>query len=776
MITPSGYTVEQYCNAIKNGCCHARMTFPVEDIVLTDEDFESNGIEIMDCMNPEEDLTFGTATSRELTAFIVRSNKTDSLKWTNEFQLEFGADINGSTVWVTAGYFTGKRPTKTNTDIIQFVAYDRMTKFDVIADDFLTSLDYTGGLTLGDIYDALCVYVGVTNVSGDEISAHMAIAYTASPFSATGMTCRQILQWIAEAVGCYAKILNDGTLKMIWFNHHESEFSLKRDDCYAIDISDIHWEQDPSKMKKWADLEADKWQDLEGFTWQELEGYYSPTKINAVKLVNTLGNTGIVEPDTAQEVNIYTIIDNPFLYYGDTVDISGYVSNLFNRLKDFGSYIPVTTECEGNWLVEPGDIIEFEFAKDDTGQLPLFNTTIHWNGGCRCIYETTGNVEREPVSSGNKVKYEVGGKFHVIRKDVDELYSEINDPTTGLATRLAQTEEGLELVAEQKARVYYSNTAPTGTQDDPLVEDYLWIDTANGNQLKRYNGSSWTDASFDDPEKYTVQSGIDINANGVDITGNQYIKLTTGNNNVELSKQKIELNADNVNFIVNPTGLEYVYEVPSQYIRRSSRIDRYGGLFNRVRIGNDSINIDDIGLTMLTDEEGGLTLYRYERANNPSGMGQVYFIDYIIFGTKNNTNDSEMYFYPKSSSTSGWYVASYLGKADRQWDYAYFGTTYAYSYNNYSSRKVKHDIKALPSVGEKLDKLEPVTFVYNNDKEEKTRHGLIYEDTVDILPDICNNNGKAKTIDYVALVPILLKEIQDLRKRVADLEQKLLTP
>lgn len=773
MITPSGYTVEQYCNAIKNGCCHARMTFPIEDIVLTDEDFESNGIEIMDCMNPEEDLTFGTATSRELTAFIVRSNKTDSLKWTNEFQLEFGADINGSTVWVTAGYFTGKRPTKTNTDIIQFVAYDRMTKFDVIADDFLTSLDYTGGLTLGDIYDALCAYVGVTNVSGDEISAHMAIEYTASPFSATGMTCRQILQWIAEAAGCYAKILNDGTLKMVWFSHHESEFSLKRDDCYAIDISEIHWEQDPSKIKKWADLEADKWEDLEGFTWQELEGYYSPTKINAVKLVNTLGNTGIVEPDTAQEVNIYTIIDNPFLYYGDTADISGYVSNLFNRLKDFGSYIPATTECEGNWLVEPGDIIEFEFAKDDTGQLPLFNTTIHWNGGCRCIYETTGNVEREPVSSGNKVKYEVGGKFHEIRKDVDELYSEINNPTTGLATRLEQTEEGLELVAEKKARIYYSNTAPTGTQDDPLMEGDLWIDTANGNQLNRYNGSSWTDASFDDPGKYTVQSGIDINANGVDITGDQYIKLTTGNNNVELSKQKIELDAENVKFIVNPSGLEYVYEIPSQYIRRTSRIDRYGGLFNRVRIGSDSINIDDIGLTMLTDEEGGLTLYRYERANNPSGMGQVYFIDYIIFGTKNNTNDSEMYFYPKSSSTSGWYVASYLGKSDRKWDYAYFGGAYANSYNNYSSREVKHDIKALPPVGEKLDKLEPVTFIYNDDKEEKTRNGLIYEDTVDILPDICNDNGKAKTIDYVALVPILLKEIQDLRKRVADLESRL---
>ena len=772
MITPSGYTVEQYCNAIKNGCCHARMTFPVEDIVLTDEDFESNGIDIMDCMNPEEDLTFGTATSRELTAFIVRSNKTESLKWINEFQLEFGADINGSTVWVTAGYFTGKRPTKTNTDIIQFVAYDRMTKFDVIADDFLTSLDYTGGLTLGDIYDALCAYVGVTNVSGDEISANMAITYTASPFSATGMTCRQILQWIAEAAGCYAKILNNGTLKMIWFSHHESEFSLKRDDCYAIDISEIHWEQDPSKMKKWADLEADKWQDLEGFTWQELEGYYSPTKINAVKLVNTLGNTGIVEPDTAQEVNIYTIIDNPFLYYGDTADISGYVSNLFNRLKDFGSYIPATTECEGNWLVEPGDIIEFEFAKDDTGQLPLFNTTIHWNGGCRCIYETTGNVEREPVSSGNKVKYEVGGKFHEIRKDVDELYSEINNPTTGLATRLEQTEEGLELVAEQKARVYYSATEPTGTQDDPLMVGDLWIDTAHGNQLKRYNGSSWANASFDDPDKYTVQSGIDITANGVDITGDNHIKLVTGNNGVELTKSKIELLANTTQFLVDSSGVYFItgkgtYS-QAEALMTAKRL-AFGGSWGGGGVGGYITQglINNLGspvyLYSTTDEDNGLVGGKFE-ARVILECSSTYGGDYWA--------DDEAYFYPNINYNST-HLKYLLGTYAHQWTEAYFGAAYANSFNNYSSREVKHDIKALPSAGEKLDKLKPVTFVYNDDKEEKTRNGLIYEDTVDILPDICNDNGKAKTIDYVALVPILLKEIQDLRKRVKELESRL---
>ena len=90
-----------------------------------------------------------------------------------------------------------------------------------------------------------------------------------------------------------------------------------------------------------------------------------------------------------------------------------------------------------------------------------------------------------------------------------------------------------------------------------------------------------------------------------------------------------------------------------------------------------------------------------------------------------------------------------------------------------SSKDIKHNIKALPSVGDNLDKLNPVTFVYNNDPEEKTRHGLIYEDTVDVMPEICANNEGQKSINYIELIPMLLKEIQDLRKRVKELESRL---
>jgi hypothetical protein len=91
-----------------------------------------------------------------------------------------------------------------------------------------------------------------------------------------------------------------------------------------------------------------------------------------------------------------------------------------------------------------------------------------------------------------------------------------------------------------------------------------------------------------------------------------------------------------------------------------------------------------------------------------------------------------------------------------------------------SSLDVKHDIKPLQDVGSIIDSLQPVSFVYDNDVEEKKNYGLIYEYTTDVLPEICvenqTENSTSKAIDYVMLVPILLKEIQSLRARVRALE------
>lgn len=120
--------------------------------------------------------------------------------------------------------------------------------------------------------------------------------------------------------------------------------------------------------------------------------------------------------------------------------------------------------------------------------------------------------------------------------------------------------------------------------------------------------------------------------------------------------------------------------------------------------------------------------------------------------------------------------AAQLGVASNGYIYECPGTGttfYQVQLNTGSSRMIKHDITSLPDMGDKIDLLQPVSFIYNDHPEEGIRYGLIHEDTVEIMPDICKfdkyQNG-GRTVNYTDLIPVLIKEIQSLRKRVKQLE------
>ena len=79
-------------------------------------------------------------------------------------------------------------------------------------------------------------------------------------------------------------------------------------------------------------------------------------------------------------------------------------------------------------------------------------------------------------------------------------------------------------------------------------------------------------------------------------------------------------------------------------------------------------------------------------------------------------------------------------------------------------------------MGNIIDNLKPVEFSYIYDPKRIRNYGLIYEDTINLLPYICDpptSNDDRPGINYAALTPVLLKEIQDLRKRVKTLEEQL---
>lgn len=122
-----------------------------------------------------------------------------------------------------------------------------------------------------------------------------------------------------------------------------------------------------------------------------------------------------------------------------------------------------------------------------------------------------------------------------------------------------------------------------------------------------------------------------------------------------------------------------------------------------------------------------------------------------------------------------------IGCSDQVWDTVYCRKVWRSAEGSLSSREIKKDIVDMPDMGNIIDMFSPVLFRYNwEDESHPIHHGLIYEDVKEFYPEICiepdasrGETGVMYTgIDYSELITVLLKETQNLRKRVATLEAK----
>lgn len=829
MLTPSNVTASQFNSAVKSDTpTHVRLTFTGQNITLTDSDIDYNGgLTINTILNTDTDLTIGSAAKAEVIAYILNSSNVANLNWEGEFKLEVGAEVNGSTQWITIGYFTGSCPDKIhNVDVIYFVAYDRMSKFDKFADEWLKSLTYP--ITVSQMYSSLCSYVGISKESGNELSNIMNRSFSSPPILNMGLTCRDILSLIAEAAGCYARVNASGKVKLVWYS--TANYSLTADDEFSVDAVDLPF------PKTWAELESYKWSQLESTRWSDLGGYAEALRVNAVCVKQTEDDTGISVPNV-KDGNIYYIVDNPFLAIKSDSDVQNYIRPIYIRLNSFFGYLPMSVQCIGNPLIEVGDVITAAVG-EHTVKMPIFVKTTLFNGALTDGYEATGNQKRQNYSQKVKEKLSQGGKYHIFKNDIDGLKSEVADAeqnitlieqnVSGIETRVSNAEgditsivqnvDGITQTVAKKNRTYYANSAPTGTTADPLVTGDLWVDTEHNNKLKRYDGSSWVDSSYNDPDipaislqvskkartyssnsaptgttsdplvtgdlwvdtahnnkmkryngsswvdvsdtsKYTIVSGIDIAAEGIQITGSRYVKIISGGT---FLVDSTDFKIDSTNKLLK-TGEWKIYD------------KGLCSLYNADTAQNPHM----VEFRLFTPNiDGTDTIYDYTNcyasivAGGSYGQKAGSLAFFIRYGNNSDIDAYEMA-YNATRQKFEFSVPSAkpvrFASTDTPISEAYITDIYG-TLHSASSREKKHNIKEIEDVGEAIDKCTPVSFVYNDDEEEKEHYGLIYEDTVNLLPVVCEDTDGLKNINYVEIVPILLKEIQNLRKRVSSLE------
>ena len=398
MLTPVySYTVQSFREKLANGDpLHVVMRFE-NGVTLTDEDFDmSSGITITQSFNSDSDVKFGKVNSRQMTARIIMSEKTRSIKWTEKFFLGFDFDHNGDNFWgICIGTFIGTRPNNIATaSCVDFTAYDLMSTLDSSADDFLSGITYP--IIVSDIFIALCNELGfdpryqpIQNIGNRSFSSNR--------FTKDHYTYREVLEIISEACGCSVSLEThtnryyifqntDQRLRMQFFQRDQSGFiprHVTRDEIFSDEHSDMY------DGMNWNEFDEMTWDEAEAYTWDEITGSFRLSrKFDGVYVAKVSGGNNGRYP-SGSSGHIYTIKDNPlFILTNKTTQITNYVQPYYERLVDLGGVLPMTIECTGDPTVEAGDFIDIDL-EDETVRVPIFYKTMTWNGFLTDTYETT---------------------------------------------------------------------------------------------------------------------------------------------------------------------------------------------------------------------------------------------------------------------------------------------------------------------------------------------------------------------------------------------------
>lgn len=320
------------------------------DVAIT-----GDGVKITDILNGDTDYTFGKAVCKqvEMTLFNV-DNKFNNFDFTQEFTLQIGVKVGAAFQYVTVGVFKGERPDKVRGKLIDFTAYDRMQKFEVSASDFIENMTFP--VTLGAVFSSLCVAVGVEPITTTFTNSTK--NFTFNPFSTSDYTAREVLAWIAEAAGCYARVNADGKVELSTFTTNS----------YKI-------------------LKTDR--------FEMSESEFETPVIGKLECYTSYGDQ-LVTAGTG--TNTYVISDNPFLYIENDTEIPAlqpYVNAIFAKASLFPAYSPIAVRAEWYPEIKCGEIITVVNDYDEVKTLPIFSQTIKWNGFGKVEYESTGGLVRE---------------------------------------------------------------------------------------------------------------------------------------------------------------------------------------------------------------------------------------------------------------------------------------------------------------------------------------------------------------------------------------------
>jgi hypothetical protein len=335
-------------------------------------------------INSGDDFAYGTAAMAEVKFAILAESLPDGVTLDDRtFDLYISQVESGDAVWEDYGIFTVKTVVKSGHKL-EITAYDNMSKFDIIVDEWLSTLTYP--LSVLTLLSYLCNHCGVQ--FGDVSLANSNYSIKEN-FGASGITGRQVLSFIAEITATFA---------FIQYGNESGKLSLKP-------LSENNAQLDRSmyrtaKIAEYTVLPADKVQ--------------IRTSENDIGVVYGTGD------------NAYIVENNPLLYTSSAALLNPVAIGLYNPLSSV-TYTPATVELFRDYGIDTGDYYTINGVKS------LVMSKTMKPGGV--TFTCSGNPRRsQTVSGGSYELMMLRGRSNVLERTLEETLSRITDAEGNIST------------------------------------------------------------------------------------------------------------------------------------------------------------------------------------------------------------------------------------------------------------------------------------------------------------------------------------------------------